>query len=176
MEQGTVRSATSTTAVATAAHPTGADPGDDQGALRVVPWVDPLVDSRGVDPRSSYVERFWLGVLGPSATLLIRHLADRFDTQPDGFELDRALTARALGLSPRSGRNAPFSRALQRCARFGMVRFVELHTVAARRRLGPVPQRLLVRLPAELQAIHGAIVPGLDTKSGAGERAGGTGG
>lgn len=29
------------------------------------PWVDPVVDDDGFDPRSRYVEWFWLGVLGP---------------------------------------------------------------------------------------------------------------
>ena len=50
--------------------------------LHVVRWHDPLIDQLGYDPRSRYVEQFWLGVLGPSTTLLIRHLADALD----GFE------------------------------------------------------------------------------------------
>ena len=35
--------------------------------LHITPLADPVVDSLGFDPRSAYVEHFWLGVLGPSA-------------------------------------------------------------------------------------------------------------
>ena len=34
--------------------------------LRIVPWRDEVIDRVGHDPRSAYVERFWLGILGPS--------------------------------------------------------------------------------------------------------------
>ena len=43
--------------------------------LPIVPWVDPVIDSLGFDPRSTYVETFWLGILGPSTTLLLRRIA-----------------------------------------------------------------------------------------------------
>ena len=42
--------------------------------VRITPWIDPVVDRRGHDPRSSYVEQFWLGTLGPTATWLVRRL------------------------------------------------------------------------------------------------------
>jgi site-specific DNA recombinase len=35
--------------------------------LHVRPWPDPVIDAVGHDPRSTYVERFWLGVLGPAS-------------------------------------------------------------------------------------------------------------
>ena len=34
--------------------------------LHISVWVDPLVDRLGHDPRSTYVEQYWLGILGPS--------------------------------------------------------------------------------------------------------------
>ena len=71
--------------------------------VRVTPWDDPLVDRRGHDPRSAYVEQFWLSVLGPTATWLLRRLVAGFDHHPDGYELDVAGTARALGLSVTQG-------------------------------------------------------------------------
>ena len=46
--------------------------------LQVLPWSDPVIDQLGYDPRSRYVERFWLGILGPSATWLMRYLVDGF--------------------------------------------------------------------------------------------------
>lgn len=35
--------------------------------LSVTRWHDPIVDERGYEPRSGYVERFWLPVIGPTA-------------------------------------------------------------------------------------------------------------
>ena len=35
-------------------------------------WYDEVTDQLGHDARSAYVERFWLGILGPSATWLLR--------------------------------------------------------------------------------------------------------
>lgn len=34
--------------------------------VTVRPWADEVLDRVGFDPRSAYVERFWLGVIGPS--------------------------------------------------------------------------------------------------------------
>ena len=36
--------------------------------LAVRPWPDPVIDALGHDPRSAYVEQYWLGILGPSST------------------------------------------------------------------------------------------------------------
>jgi hypothetical protein len=36
--------------------------------IAIRPWPDEVIDAVGHDPRSAYVERFWLGVLGPSTT------------------------------------------------------------------------------------------------------------
>lgn len=36
--------------------------------LVIIPWHDDVVDAIGFDPRSHYVELFWLNVLGPTAT------------------------------------------------------------------------------------------------------------
>src|SRR5580693_6016021 len=93
-----------------------------ESRLPVRPWTDPVIDTLGFDPRSAYVERFWLGVLGPSTTWLLRRLADGFDGRPDGFDLDLESTARTLGLGGRSGRHAPFARAIERCVTFDLAR------------------------------------------------------
>ena len=71
--------------------------------ISVLPWSDPLVEAIGHDPRSSYVEHFWLGILGPSTTWLLRRLAAGFELYPDGFQLDLEETAKALGLAAAGG-------------------------------------------------------------------------
>ena len=36
--------------------------------LHITPWPDPVIDSLGHEVRSTYVERFWLPILGPATT------------------------------------------------------------------------------------------------------------
>ena len=48
---------------------------DTPEALTVRPWPDSVLDRVGHDPRSSYVERFWLGRL-PMPEVMLRVLLD----------------------------------------------------------------------------------------------------
>jgi hypothetical protein len=132
------------------ALPVGAVP----DTIRVVGWPDPVVERVGYDPRSLYVETFWLGILGPSATWLIRRFAAGLDDTPAGFDLDMEATARAVGLGGRSGRHAPFRRALVRCVTFEVARPLGPTTLAVRRKVAPLPRRHLQRLPLSLQQEH----------------------
>lgn len=132
-----------------------------QSTVRVVPWPDPVVEELGHDPRSPYVERYWLGVLGPTATWLVRRLADRLDAQPDGFDLDLDSLAAELGVGHRHGRNAPFLRTVDRCARFGILE-VRPRALRVRRRLPPLTNHQLERLPLHLRRAHEDEVGGGD--------------
>ncbi len=121
--------------------------------VHVLPWLDPVVERHGHDPRSAYVEQFWLSVLGPTATWLLRRLVAGFDRAPDGYELDVAHTARALGLSVAKGTASPFAKAVQRCVMFG-VASQRSDAWLVRRRVPAISQRHLLRLPADVQATH----------------------
>ncbi|MGP8181174.1 MAG: hypothetical protein ACLP1E_10420, partial [Acidimicrobiales bacterium] len=83
----------------------GRSPAEGRPHLRVEPWHDPVIDEVGHDPRSAYVETFWLAVLGPSTTWLLRHLTIRLEESPEGIELDVEDTARSLGLGERMSPN-----------------------------------------------------------------------
>jgi hypothetical protein len=124
------------------------------GSIRVVGWPDPVIDKLGYDPRSLYVETFWLGVLGPTCTWLLRRFAAGLDDDPAGFDLDLSDTAGALGLGHRSGRHSPLRRALARVVTFEMARREGPTTLAVRRRMPPMPRRHLQRLPPTLQNSH----------------------
>src|SRR5436305_11860335 len=110
--------------------------------LIIRPWPDPLIDTLGHDPRSRYVETFWLPTLGPTALLLLRHLADRFDRNPSGIELALADTSSALGLGAREGASSPIVRTLRRLEQFDLA-CADPHsdTVAVRRTIPPVNPR-----------------------------------
>jgi hypothetical protein len=121
--------------------------------LRVVPWIDPIVEALGHDARSPYVERFWLPVLGPSTVWLLRRVAARFDSEPEGFTLDLATTAAELGLAEKTARTGPFVRSLIRSVQFNAAQpFGE--GLAVRRKLPYVPDRHIHRFPEALKAAH----------------------
>lgn len=128
---------------------------EERPLLRVEPWHDPVIDEVGYDPRSEYVETFWLPVLGPSTTWLLRHFTIRLQDSPDGVELDVEDTARSLGLGERLGENAPFARTIKRCIDFEMARWQVANTLAVRVRLPPLARRHLRRLPESLLARYG---------------------
>ncbi|HEX2382847.1 MAG TPA: hypothetical protein VHI95_09440 [Acidimicrobiales bacterium] len=121
----------------------------------VRPWPDSVIDEVGHDPRSAYVERFWLGVLGPSSVVLLRRLAAELETSPSGFTLPLEDTARTLGLGTRGGRNSPFLRTVTRCSQFRLVHFDErTATILARRKLPPLTRGQVGKLPEHLQCEH----------------------
>jgi hypothetical protein len=132
--------------------------------IRVRPWPDPIIDTLGHDPRSLYVETFWLPTLGPSTLLLLRRLAACFDEHPKGVELLVAETSQSLGLGFRAGRSSPLRRSLSRLVQFDMARpdgdaaeahdAGEVSDLAVRRLVPPVNRRHIRRLPPHLQTAH----------------------
>jgi hypothetical protein len=130
--------------------------GDRPGTLYVRPWPDPVLDRHGHDPRDTYTERFWLPLLGPSAVLLARQLADRFDRHPDGFAVTAEEAARSLGLGAPAGRRSAFHRTIERLAQFHVVHLDGADGLLARRRLPGLSRTQVGRLPATVQEAHEA--------------------
>ena len=86
---------------AEAPDPKNPDPARDEGAaplraaaeptpttMRIVALVDPVLDQLGYAATSLYVETYWLSVLGPSTTWLLRRLVAGLEEQPDGYCID----------------------------------------------------------------------------------------
>ncbi|MHB1534891.1 MAG: hypothetical protein ACYC1D_09855 [Acidimicrobiales bacterium] len=122
--------------------------------LSIRPWADEVIDRLGADPRSPYVERFWLGVLGPSTTWLMRRFAAGFDEHPEGFELPLGDTARAIGLGERGGRHSPFLRSVNRAIQFDLAQPTGPAELQVRRRIPPLNRRQVVRLSPAQQEEH----------------------
>ena len=118
------------------------------------PWVDDVIDSLGFDPRSTYAETFWLGILGPSTAWLMRRMVAGLEDHPEGYEMRLAETARSLGLGERGGRHSPFLRAVTRTIQFELARPEEDVVPAIRRKVPPLNRRQLLRLPPALQSAH----------------------
>ena len=124
--------------------------------LQVRPWEDPVLDRLGHDPRDTYCERFWLPLLGPSAVLLARQLADHLEHHPDGFAMAAEDASRSLGLGSPAGRRSAFNRTVARLAQFRLIHFDTDEVVLARRRLPGLSRTQALKLPTPLREAHDA--------------------
>lgn len=125
--------------------------------MHVVPWNDPIVDVKGFPIGDPYVEMFWLPVLGPTATWLLRRLVGGLSAEPLGYTVDMGDLARGIGVAYTDGRHNPFGRAIHRCVMFGaaqQVAAVPNRTIAVRRHLPVLPSRHLARLPDQMRTAH----------------------
>lgn len=130
-------------------------------AIHVRPWSDPIIDTLGHDPRSIYVETFWLPTLGPTSLLLLRHLASRFDeisrdsNQPTiTVTLPIMETSLTLGIGPKEGNHSPLRRTFARLEQFDLARPDGQGAIAVRRNVPPINRRHVRRLPPLLQTAH----------------------
>lgn len=116
---------------------------------------DPVVESRGHRWNSDYVETYWLPILGPTATWLVRLLARDLERQHTGVVIDLADVAARLGVSWSADGSSTLGRAIARCQMFGAVDVaVRSAVLRVRSHMAPLPQRHLARLPASLRARH----------------------
>jgi hypothetical protein len=135
-------------------RPEATIPRPDGPTLHIVQWVDPVADPHGMHPCSRYVELYWLGIIGPSTTWLLRRLNYGLEVHGDGYDLHLAETARSLGLGDKMGKNSPFRRALARLITFELARPHGPGELAVRAHIPPLPLRHLTRLPESLQRSH----------------------
>lgn len=126
----------------------------ESDVLDVRPWPDDVIEKVGFDPRSPYVERFWLSIIGPSATWLMRRIAAGFDVSPEGFQLPLGETARAIGLGEKGGRHSPLLRTVNRLILFDLAHASGTDELTVRRKLAPLSRRHALRLPPALQEAH----------------------
>ena len=126
----------------------------DRERIPAVVWE--LSDSRGVEPASSYVETYWLPVLGPSATWALRRIAGWLVTAPpSGLWIPVEPLARGLGLGSAAGRNCPMRRTLARLVDFRLARIhVDRDVLAVRTLIPPLTARQVARLPEHLAPLH----------------------
>jgi hypothetical protein len=97
---------------------------------------------------------YWLGIIGPSTTWLLRRLNYGLEVHGEGYDLHLPETARSLGLGDKMGKNSPFRRALARLITFELARAQGPSELAVRSRIPPLPLRHLSRLPESLQRSH----------------------
>ncbi len=122
--------------------------------VRFRSMFDPRHDYRYHDPRSVYVERFWMSVLGPSAILflrlIIRELAAT-TTDDQSVVLEVSEISRRLGLGYKGGKNSALMRTIERCCTFGMANRIDTGVLDVRTAIPPMPDHLHNRLTKALR-------------------------
>jgi hypothetical protein len=117
--------------------------------MQVRRLVETPVESCRYDARHIYVETYWLPILGPSAVLAVRRIADWLDHDPAGVHVDLVDFGASLGVGTGTGRNTQVNRTLGRLIDFRLARIAGDH-LEVRTELASVPDGLRRRLPLSL--------------------------
>lgn len=121
--------------------------------ITLIPWLDQRIDASGHDPRSTYVEQFWLATLGPSTTWFLRHCVDLLD-KTASTAVNLRETASTLGIGHEGGARSAMAKTVARACRFRAARSVGSATLAVRLRLPQLSHRQVNRLPESLRRRH----------------------
>lgn len=108
---------------------------------------------------SEYVERFWLPIVGPTATVLLRTLGHIYapiahDALNPQTLISLPQLATALGVGSHLGRNGALRRSLTRLQHLGIVEITGEDTMTIATYLPHLRPHQIERLPAFLQTIH----------------------
>jgi len=126
-----------------------------QSPIRFTAWRDVNIESVGFDPRSSYVEKFWLPFLGPSTVFLARRITEMLENEPYGTAIDLEELSIMLGLGSHTYKHSTIQKTLNRLLVFELARIMPSKAVSVRLKLPPLPQRFINRLPQTMQELHG---------------------
>lgn len=116
-------------------------------------WKDPVVERVGFDSCGDYVELFWLPIIGPTSTLLLRRLTAMAVLHPEGCAVDASAVAASIGLGFDAGPKSSLARSLHRLSIFGLTRNSG-RTISVRTVVPPLTLKNLARLPEHLQSAH----------------------
>ncbi len=125
-----------------------------ESPVRFTAWRDVNIESLGYDPRSSYVERFWLPFLGPSTIFMARKITELLESEPYGFAMDLEELSSMLGLGSNTSKHSSVQKTLNRLLVFELARVMPSKAVSVRLKLPPLPQRYINRLSRPMQELH----------------------
>lgn len=129
------------------------NPAGTHDRIEVSCWRDAVVERVGFDACGDYVELFWLPIIGPTSTWLLRRLAITAVLHPQGMSIDATTLAQSLGLGYDTSSRGSLARSLHRLTIFGLAR-VHGPRVEIRSVVPPLTLKHLARLPEHLQRAH----------------------
>jgi hypothetical protein len=96
----------------------------------------------------------WTPVLGPTSLLIYRRLGAMAELGLAGATIDLVDLAVSLGVGEGTGRNSVIRRSLGRLVTFDVARWDDPTTLAVRRALWPLPERMARRLSLSARQYH----------------------
>lgn len=118
-------------------------------------YDDPLTD--GWFAISDYVERFWLPILGPTSTLILRHCYGPL-SDTGNYALDLELAPQMFGIGPGRSRHSIWARSIMRLVQFGMARCKSAEELEMRTIIPGLSSGQVVKLHPELAAQHRTFI------------------
>jgi hypothetical protein len=129
--------------------------------LAIVSFPDPVIEQLGHGPDSPYIEECWLGITGPSATLIWRRIARvALKTGPTPLIIDTADLLRSVGLGDNLSHSGLGARAIARVSQFDLARQAgrDGALLAVRTALPNLCDRQVCRLPLSARLYHEAVI------------------
>lgn len=123
---------------------------------------DAETNSLGWDLNHPYLETFWLPVIGPTSTVLLRYVGRHVRTTSykpfSGEEIGQA-----LGLSRGTGRNSALAKTFRRLAHFGLVVYDSAEDdpnfrITVPSRVPPLTSPRVQKLPEHLRILHSRAI------------------
>ena len=146
--------------------------------IAIKPLKDPIIDTLGYDSNDDYCKNFWLPILGPTAFLLLKHLIEKLEVNPEGYPMDTGRTSQNIGLRFRIGKHPPVRKSLERYCVLGLGKHNGGASFVIRRSLPPLSNRHVGMLPDFITTKYSQwlsdsddVTPGIRTRSRASQYA-----
>jgi hypothetical protein len=125
--------------------------------LAIVAFPDPVIEQFVHGPDSPYIEECWLGITGPSATLIWRRIARvALEAGPAPMIIDTTDLLRSVGLGDSLSHSGLGARAMARVIQFDLARQAgrDGGVMAVRTALPILCDRQVCRLPLSARLYH----------------------
>ncbi len=124
--------------------------------------LEELDKASGWDLNHPYLETFWLPVIGPTSTLLLRYVG-RHVRSSNYTVFDTSDVALCLGVGAGIGRHSPIVKTVQRLARFDLARVDSVEDdpnlrLTVDSHVPPVPPGFQRKWPEHLRVLHSRAV------------------
>jgi hypothetical protein len=127
---------------------------EELSLIRFSSWENKYSPDNSFYFRSPYIERFWLGILGPSATWLLRIVLAEIEQRDAPISFTSAILASRVGLADNTSWNSPLSRSIRRLIDFKIAKQSGAGHVSVSKYIPPLSLRQIGVLTADEKILH----------------------
>ncbi len=122
--------------------------------LKISFWQNGCDKQNAFYYRSTYIEKFWLSILGPSATWILRLLLDEIKTNDPITVMTSNYIASQVGLSDNTSKNSPLCRSIRRLLDFRIAKQIKEGHLVISKYIPPLSTRQTLKLPSSMLELH----------------------